>query len=306
METSLFPLLLALKSYNNFQIESPESPETSQSFTLRKPSKSEGESVRLTIRSKEQQIEDSSTEISIKKKRKPSVETVSDVIVSLDKPLESEEAVEESILLQKSESEESETEQTFRIPKKRSESVTFTVEETKKQIDEISADITIKKKLKPKVRYEEESAVIRIGQTAPEVEYEEESASASILISGEESDRRGSKLIARQIVTEEDQFVKLQLKKKSIVSDEIEPIESQFKIRGKSQTKQREFSEVEKSFELQLESKDKKERVRHSEESAIFELTQESRSERSYEVTEDAAQLTIKKEVEFIREEVQV
>ena len=205
--------------------------------------------------------------------------------------------------MQRSESEESITQQTLRIPKIRSESVSFTIEEKKKQIDEISADVTIKKKLKPKVKYEEESGFIRIEETAPEIQYEEESASASILVSGQKTE---TTLRARQMVTEEEQFVKLQLKKKSITEEESEPIESRFKIKPKPQTKEREFSEVEKSFELSLGQKPKQERVSQLEESAVIQLTQESAIDRSYEVTEETAQLTIKKEVEVVKEEVHV
>lgn len=75
---------ILFQAFASFQIESPESPETLQSFTLRKPSKTESQSVGFSIQSKEQQIEEISTDINIRKKIKPRLQSEESAFIRID------------------------------------------------------------------------------------------------------------------------------------------------------------------------------------------------------------------------------
>ncbi|CAG2174465.1 unnamed protein product, partial [Oppiella nova] len=326
---------LSLES--NLQTDETSDEIISQTFKLKKTSAdSDDQSVSLSIKQNQKQLDDICAEISIKKKSKPRdysdsqtihIKDSQDIVESdVNKTIEIRAPIEEDIenitldLRQKKsidrQTEEEELEQSFRLPKRKSEeSVTFTVDEKKTTISDISTDITIKKKLKPKVCVEEDSASIRIEEQR-DITGEEESTFASITLPEEEAvvDTIDSEIetIEKQVIVEKDQVFNIGLKKVNKTEESAESYETEFKAKRISTKKVLDFSETEKSFDLSLaKQKSSDERIKQLDESATIQL--DTTPDKSYQISEEAAELTLKKEVEVqevsaltIKKEIQV
>jgi hypothetical protein len=290
------------------------------------------ESVTFSIEEKQKQVEEISTDITIKKKPKrksepfvesetikiseipkTSEEIESESQITITKPETIEDISELTIDRPKKKSIESVEELSIKLPKKVAEdkpdeSVTFSLEQKKKQIEEISTDITIKKKpkLKTKITELEESATI-ITSSIPSEISEEESAEITVTVPTLESDiEKTTEEIeeinlqlkskkAKKFVEEEEEVFKIALKKSTQLKESENLIESEFTVKAMPEKKALQFSEVDKSFDLSLpKTKSTEKRVTQLEESATIQIP--SLQESTYTVSEEEAALTIRKE----------